>query len=79
MGHLAAAVQRAGANLAKLNDPRLAALDPLLQSSELRQLMVEVRPSFELARFDKTLADDRQYLGEKYLPVFLADVIKILG
>jgi hypothetical protein len=63
----------------KLNDPRLATLDPLLQSSELRQLMVEVRPSFEQARFDKTLADDRQYLGEKYLPVFLADVIKILG
>ena len=41
--------------------------------------MVEVRPSFELARFDKTLADDRQYLGEKYLPVFLADVINLLG
>jgi hypothetical protein len=63
----------------KLNDPQLVALDPLLQSSELRQLMVEVRPSFEQARFDKTLEDDRQYLGEKYLPVFLADVIKLLG
>jgi hypothetical protein len=63
----------------KLNDPRLAVLDPPLQSSELRQLMVEVRPLFELARFDKTLADDQQYLGEKYLPVFLADVIKLLG
>jgi len=63
----------------KLNDPRLAALDPLLQSSELRQLMIEVRPSFERARFDKTLSDDRQYPGEQYLPVFLEDVSKLLG
>jgi hypothetical protein len=63
----------------KLNDPRLEGLDPLLQSSELRQLMVEVRPSFERARFDKHLSDDRQYLGETYLPVFLSDVINLLG
>jgi len=63
----------------KLKDPRLEALDPLLQSSELRQLMVEVRPAFERARFDKNLSDDRQYLGEKYLPVFLADVTRLLG
>jgi hypothetical protein len=63
----------------KLNDPRLETLDPLLQSSELRQLMIEVRPAFERARFDKTLSDDRQYLGEKYLPVFLADIVKLLG
>jgi hypothetical protein len=63
----------------KLKDPRLETLDPLLQSSELRQLMVEVRPAFERARFDKNLSDDRQYLGEKYLPVFLSDVINLLG
>jgi hypothetical protein len=63
----------------KLNDPQLEALDPLLQSSELRQLMVEVRPAFERARFDKSLSDDREYLGEKYLPVFLSDVVKLLG
>ncbi len=63
----------------KLNDPRLEGLDPLLQSSELRQLMVEVRPAFERARFDKNLSDDRQYLGETYLPVFLDDVTKLLG
>ncbi|MBI4023993.1 MAG: hypothetical protein HY360_03375 [Verrucomicrobia bacterium] len=63
----------------KLNDPRLEALDLLLQSSELRKLMVEVRPAFERSRFDKTLSDDREYLGEKYLPVFLSDVIKLLG
>lgn len=62
----------------KLKDPRLETLDPLLQSSELRQLMVDVRPSFEQARFDKNLSDDRQYLGEKYLPVFLSDVHRLL-
>jgi hypothetical protein len=63
----------------KVNDPRLETLDPLLQSSELRQLMSEVRPSIEKARFDKKLSDDREYLGEKYLPMFLADVIKLLA
>jgi len=63
----------------KVNDPRLEALDPLLQSSELRQLMAELRPSIERARFDKKLSDNREYLGEKYLPVFLADVIKLLA
>lgn len=62
----------------KLNDPKLVALDPLLQSSEIRQLMTEVRPSFEQARFDKNLSDDRQYLGEKYLPVFFSDITKLL-
>jgi hypothetical protein len=63
----------------RLNDPLLQTLDPLLQSSELRQLMVELHPAFERARFDKTLSDDRAYLGERYLPVFLSDVLKLLG
>jgi len=63
----------------KVNDPCLAALDSLLQSSELRQLMVEVRPSFEKAGFDRALSDDRQYLGEKYFPVFLEDMTKLVG
>ncbi len=62
----------------KVNDFQLETLDPLLQSSELRQLMVEVRPAIERSRYDKNLSDDREYLGEKYLPVFLADVIKLL-
>lgn len=62
----------------KVNDPQLETLDPLLQSSELRQLMAEVRPAIERARYDKHLSDDREYLGEAYLPVFLADVIKLL-
>jgi hypothetical protein len=41
--------------------------------------MMEVRPSLAHSGFDKALSDDRQYLGEKYLPVFLEDVTKILG
>ena len=63
----------------KINDPRLERLNPLLQSSELRQLMAEVRPGIERAKFDKKLSDNREYLGEKYLPVFLADVIRLLA
>lgn len=61
-----------------LNAPRLPLLDPLLQASELRQLMKQVRPSLERAGFDKTLSDDRQHLGESYLPVFLEDVMRLL-
>jgi hypothetical protein len=63
----------------KVNEPHLGTLDPLLQSSELRQLMLEIRPALERVRFDKKLSDDREYLGEKYLPVFLAGVIKLLA
>ncbi len=63
----------------KVNDPKLMTLNPLLQSSEVRQLMIEVRPLIERAGFDKALSDDRQYLGEEYLPVFLSDITKLLA
>ena len=63
----------------RLDDPKLITLDPLLKSSEVRQLMIEVRPSIERAGFDRVLSDDRQYLGEKYLPVFLSDMAGLLG
>lgn len=62
----------------KLNDPQLEPLEPLMLSSVLRQLMVKVRHSIERAGFDKVLSDDRQYLGESYLPVFLSDITKLL-
>ncbi len=58
----------------RLNDPQLHNLKPLLQSSELRRLMAEVRPSLERAGVDQSLSDDRQHLGESYLPVFISDV-----
>ena len=61
----------------KLNDPKLATYDPLLQSSELRQLMVEVRPSIARAGFDKVLSDDRPYPGEQYLAVFISDIARL--
>jgi hypothetical protein len=63
----------------RLIDPRLHHLDSLLQASEVRQLMAEVRPSLGRAGFDRALSDDRQYLGESYLPVFIGDVKKLLA
>ncbi len=63
----------------RLNDPKLLTADPLLQSSEVRHLMIEVRPLIERAGFEKALSDDRQYIGEAYLPVFLSDMRKLLG
>jgi hypothetical protein len=62
----------------KLSDPGLEGLDPLLQSSELRQLMLDVRPALQRARFDTRLSDDRNYLGADYLPVFISDVMSLL-
>lgn len=62
----------------KLNDPQLELLEPLMLSSVLRQLMVKVRPAIERASTGKPLADDRQHLGEKHLPVFMADVLNLL-
>jgi hypothetical protein len=56
----------------KLNDSKLMKADPLLQSSE-------VRPFIERAEFDKALSDDRQYVGEACLPVFLSDIRKLFG
>jgi hypothetical protein len=63
----------------ELNEPRLDALEPLMLSSVLRQLMVKVRPALERTGFGKVLSDDRQHLGESYLPVFLADITKLLA
>ena len=63
----------------RLIDPQLHHLDSLLQASEVRQLMADVRPSLGRAGFDRALSDDRQYLGESYLPVFIADVKKLLA
>ncbi|MGD0263199.1 MAG: hypothetical protein ABSD29_25825 [Verrucomicrobiota bacterium] len=41
--------------------------------------MMKVRPSLERAGFDRVLSDDRQHLGESYLPVFIEDVRKLLA
>ena len=63
----------------RLNDPQLHDLEPLLQASEVRQLMMKVRPALERAGFDRALSDDRQHLGESYLPVFIGDVKRLLA
>jgi hypothetical protein len=63
----------------RLNDPQLHDLEPLLQASEVRQLMMKVRPALERAGFDRALSDDRQHLGESYLPVFSGDVKRLLA
>ena len=62
----------------RLNDPRLLQADRLLQASELRQLMVEVLPSFQKSGLDRGLSDHRQHLGEGYLPLFMADMKRLL-
>jgi hypothetical protein len=63
----------------RLNDPKLYTLESLLQASEVRQLMIKIRPSLERGGFDRALSDDRQHLGESYLPIFMADVKKLLA
>ena len=62
----------------RLQDDRLYAINPLLQASEVRQLMLKVRPALERAGFDRAITDDRQHLGEAYLPVFVQDARKLL-
>lgn len=63
----------------RLQDAQLYSLDPLLQSSEIRQLMLQVRPALERAGLNTVLTDDRQHLGEAYLPVFIQDVRRLLA
>jgi len=63
----------------RLQDEKLLSLEPLLQAPELCQYMTKVRPFLERAGFDRELSDDRQYLGESYLPVFIDDVRKLLA
>jgi hypothetical protein len=62
----------------RLQDDQLYTLNPLLQASEVRQLMLKVRPALERAGFNRAITDDRQHLGEAYLPVFVQDVWKLL-
>ncbi len=62
-----------------LGDEELLRLrDPLLLASEVRRLQAQVRPALQRAGFDKGLSDERNYLGESYLPVFLGDLRRCL-
>lgn len=62
----------------KLNQQSFLNLDSEMQSSELRELMREIRPKIEEAGFSAVLSDDRLYLGESYLPVFESDIKKLM-
>ena len=61
-----------------VNEPDFLNLSPLLQSSELRQLMHELKPKIESAGFFANLSDDQQYIGEEYIDIFMKDIKSIL-
>lgn len=63
----------------KLNQLGFMEMGALLQSSEFRILMQEIRPNIESAGFAGYLSDDRHHLGETYTDVFLSDIEKIIG
>lgn len=62
----------------KLNQNNFLALDPLLQSSELRKLMQAVKPDIQRAGFARSLSDDSIYLGEEYTAAFISDIGNLL-
>lgn len=63
----------------KLQEPGLYVDDGLLVSTELRQLLLEIRPAVEKAGFPVNMLSRRQYVGEEFIDVFLADISSILG
>ena len=62
----------------KLNQPQLLSLDPLLQSSELRKLIGEVKPDVQRAGLAELLSDASAYPGEEYIPVFISDMKELV-
>ena len=62
----------------ELNQKKFLNLSLMIQSSKLRELMHTIRPRIERAGFADTLSDDKLYLGESYIPVFLSDIRKLL-
>ena len=63
----------------KLNEQKLDSMELLLQSSQLRVLMQQIRPKIEKAGFAEALSDEKQYLGEKYARVFFEDMKRMLA
>jgi hypothetical protein len=62
----------------KLNQTDFSTMDQLLASSELRKLMMEVKPAIQRAGFAKALSDEHQYLGEDYTEVFVRDLENLM-
>ena len=63
----------------KLYDERLEQCDDLLCSSEMRQLMLSVRPLLEAAGFGRLVTDPASYRGEEYLAVFFSDIDRLVS
>jgi len=63
----------------KINNKKFLDSAPLLQSSELRILMQEIKPRIQAAGFAHVLSDDAFFLGENYITVFLSDMKILLG
>ena len=63
----------------KLNKIKLEDINDLLLSSELRSLMVEIKPKFELSGLQQLISDDKNHKAEEYIPVFISDINNILN
>lgn len=63
----------------KLDQIEISIKKPLVQSSELRALMLKVRPMIQAAGFSHAISDDKHFLGEEYIPIFFSDINKLLG
>jgi len=63
----------------KLYDKKLNECSPLLFSSEMRQLMISIRPLLENSGLGNFVSDPNLYLGEKYTEVFFSDISKIVS
>lgn len=63
----------------RIHDPGLLAAAPLVQASEVRQLMREVSPAYQRSGFDHNLSDPQHHLGEAYLRVFMSDMKRLLA
>jgi len=62
----------------KLNSTEFKRLDALMISSELRALMTELRPKFEQAGLGALISDDKACKRERYTPIFISDIEKVL-
>lgn len=63
----------------KLHDKKLNECSALLFSSEMRQLMISIRPLLENSGLGNFVSDPDLYLGEKYTEVFFSDISKIVS
>lgn len=62
----------------RLQEPSVHAADALMVSTELRQLLSEIRPAVEKAGFPMNMLSRRQYVGEEFVETFLSDMHTIL-